>query len=114
MKRILSLALAGALATGAFATFTTQAAAGGWAGAFVGGTVLGLALGTGFASPPPPPPIYYYAPPPVVYYAPPPTYPHYAYADHLAWCRAHYPGYDPHTDTFLGADGIVYRCVGPY
>jgi hypothetical protein len=114
MKRILSLALAGALATGAIATLTTPAAAGGWsAGAFVGGTVLGLALGTSFGGPPPPPPVYYYAPPPVAYYAPP-AYPGYAYADHLAWCRAHYAGYDPHTDTFLGADGIVYRCVGPY
>ena len=77
-----------------------------------GGTVLGLALGaTLYNPPPPPPPAYVYVP-----YPPPPVpvYPHYVYADHIAWCTAHYPGYNGVTDTFVGSNGIVYRCVGPY
>ncbi len=82
MKSILSLALAGLLATSAIVTVVAPAAAdgprqyqywhphpgprwGGWhhdgdgwnaGGAFVGGTVLGLTLGATLASPPPPPP----------------------------------------------------------
>ena len=131
MKRIVSLALAGLLATGTIATLVGPAAAGdprhfqqwrsgphrgdggGWnaGGAFVGGTVLGLALGaTLYNPPPPPPPEYVYVPAP----PPPPVYPRYVYADHIAWCTAHYATYNGETDTFVGYDGITYRCVGPY
>src|SRR6185295_3503105 len=105
MKRIVSLALAGVIAAGTLATLVAPASAGdpryyqhwrqgphgpgpgygrwhggggGWnaGGAFVGGTVLGLALGaTMYSPPPPPPPAYVYvAPPP-----PPVVYPRYVY-----------------------------------
>jgi len=136
MKRFVSLALAGLLAAGAVATLAQPAMAdgpyryyhhgpaghwhgggGGWnaGGAFVGGTILGLALGTAIAnSPPPPPPAYVYvAPPP-----PPPVvvYPRYVYASsaHIAWCTSHYSTYNGETDTFVGYDGITYRCAAPY
>ena len=138
MNRIVSLALAGLIAAGTVATLVAPAAAddprhfqhwrpgpgpgrwhgggggGGWnaGGAFVGGTVLGLALGATLYNPPPPPqPEYVYVAPP-----PPPVvvYPRYAYADHIAWCTAHYATYNGETDTFVGYDGITYRCAGPY
>ena len=144
MKRIVSLALAGVIAAGSVATLVAPASAddprhfrhvhqgyhgpgpgpgygrwhggggGGWnaGGAFVGGTVLGLALGATMYSPPPPPPAYVYvAPPP-----PPVVYPRYVYAGdaHIAWCTQHYATYNGETDTFVGYDGITYRCVGPY
>src|SRR5262245_59602719 len=94
MKRIVSLALAGLLAAGTVAALAQPVLAdgqyrhyrpgpapgpgqwhghggGGWnaGGAFVGGTILGLALGTSLTSPPPPPP------PTYVYVAPPPPPP---------------------------------------
>lgn len=142
MKRIVSLALAGLITAGSVAALVEPAAAdgpgpyrhyraapppnpgrwhghgggGGWnaGGAFVGGTILGLALGTALSSPPPPPPTYVYvAPPP-----PPPAvvYPRYVYATEarMAWCSSHYPNYSAETDTFVGYDGIVYRCPAPY
>ena len=139
MMRIVSVALAGLLAAGAFATVVSPADAdgpryypgwhgrafagsGGWhgdhdrdgwgvGGALLGGTVFGFALGaTLYNPPPPPPPAYVYAP----YPPPPPAYQHYAYADRVAWCTAHYPTYNAETDTFLANDGIVYRCPAPY
>jgi len=138
MTRIVSLALAGALATATLAIAVTSATAGdprfdprwhgrsgggpgewhhghdhdGWGvgGAVLGGTVLGLALGATLYDPPPPPPAYVYAP----YPPPPPVYPHYVYADHIAWCGAHYPTYNAESDTYLASDGIVYRCPAPY
>jgi hypothetical protein len=136
MTRIVSLTLAGALAASSLAMIVAPAAADGpryyqgwhqhpWGGpgerhgdhdgwgvggALVGGTVFGLALGATLYDPPPPPPAYVYAP----YPPPPPVYPHYVYADHIAWCTAHFPGYNGETDTFVGSNGVVYRCVGPY
>ena len=138
MTRIVSPMLASVVAFGALATVVTPAAADGpryyqgwhqhpWGGrgewhsdhdgwgvggALLGGTVLGLALGaTLYNPPPPPPPAYVYVPYPP---PPPPVYRHYVYADHIAWCTAHYPGYNGETDTFVGSNGFVYRCVGPY
>src|SRR5262249_38441137 len=89
---------------------------GGWnaGGAFVGGTILGLALGATLSSPPPPPP------PTYVYVDPPPpavvVYPRYANASdaHIPWCTAHYATYNGETDTYFGYDGLTYRCVAPY
>ena len=136
MTRIVSLALAGVLAAATLATVVTPAAADGryyrdwhgrssggpgewhhghdhdgWGvgGALVGGTVLGLALGATLYDPPPPP-AYVYAP----YPPPPPAYPRTVYADHIAWCSAHYPTYNAESDTYLANDGIVYQCPAPY
>src|SRR5262249_37105881 len=125
MKRIVSLALAGLITVGAVATVVQPAMAdnpghyryyrpgppgGHWhgdgggrnaGGAFVGGTIPGLALGTALSSPPPPAYIYVAPPPPPVVVYP---YPRYVYASsaHIAWCTSHYPTYNGETDTFIG------------
>jgi hypothetical protein len=33
---------------------------------------------------------------------------------HAAWCEQNYRSYNPATDTFVGSDGHVYRCLSPF
>jgi len=84
------------------------------------GAIVGLALGAVIASQPPPPPRYYAPPPPppYPYYPAQPVYAQPAYPSlsqaHVDWCAATYPNYQPASDTYLAANGVYYRCVGPY
>jgi hypothetical protein len=102
---------------------------GNWGNGFATGAILGLGVGVIAASPKPyyapPPPRVYYAPPPVIYappppvvYAPPPPPPVYygrAWTEaHVEWCITRYRSYNPATNTFVGYDGYVHQCVGPY
>jgi hypothetical protein len=101
-----------------------------WQGVGAGlaaGAALGLGAGLLINRPPPPPPVYYAPPrPPVVYYpAPAPAYYPPApaapvYYDgrwteaHVQWCFSRYRSYNPSTNTFVGYDGYVHQCRGPY
>jgi hypothetical protein len=127
MKKIWQVAAAGALAAAVLAPTIGTASAGGggdwrwkrhyhghgWnpGPAILGGAVLGLTLGA-LANP------HYYPPPPPVYYAPYPSPPYPAgYYDedpHIAWCSATYRSYNAETDTWVGYDGLIHRCVEPY
>ena len=124
MKNVLKLVAAGGLAAAVLAPTMTTAMAGGgnwnrhrphynqgWnpGPAIFGGAVLGLTLGA-LANP------YYYPPPPVYYapYPPPPPYPASYTDEHMEWCAATYQSYNGETDTFVGFDGRLHRCVGPY
>jgi hypothetical protein len=132
MRKLISVALAGALAASAVAATSTGAAAGKWQGkpykgpyysynyygpgpgAVAGAAIFGLALGALAAPLFNPYPLYpyaYYPPPPPPAY---PVYPSYAYDPHVAWCSAQYgDAYYPATNTWVDMWGVVRVCVSP-
>jgi hypothetical protein len=128
MNRLVSTALAGAMALSAIGVSATSASADRWhhhdyrgghndvGPAIVGGAILGLAVGSMLAEPAYPAyPVYperiYLAPPP-----PPPPPEYYAYDDseaHFQWCSATYETYNGETDSWVDYRGLPHRCVGP-
>jgi hypothetical protein len=125
MRTFGSVAFASAIAASSVALSAGGASAGGWhhhgpypqtynyyytdngAGALAAGAIIGLTFGAlasqAFA------PSYYYPPPP------PPVYPTYAYSDpHASWCAAHFPDYNPDTNTWADYYGVIHVCTGPY
>ena len=68
------------------------------------GAILGNALAPRevYVVPPPPPPPVYYGP---VVYGPPAWSPGW-----YGYCAQRYPGFNPHTGYFMGADGQAYFC----
>ena len=130
MKKLTSVALAGALAVSAVAATTTGAVADKWKGkpykgpkysynyygpgpgAVAGAAIFGLAIGA-LAAPmfnPYPYPYAYYPPAPL----PQPVYPAYAYNPHAAWCSAQYGSYNPSTNTWVDMWGVVHICYSPH
>jgi hypothetical protein len=123
MKTLTSAALAGAIAVSAVAAATTGASADKWhhpphysggvnpGAALAAGAFLGFALGA-LATP-------YYSPYPYAYYPPPPPpapvyYPRLSSA-HVSWCTNAYGAwYNPATDTWMDAYGVMHRCMAPY
>lgn len=116
MKKILSLGLAGAMTVATIAGTAATAQAGPWmgkphhhhgfnGGAFIAGTVLGLAaLGAygAYAQP-------YPYPQPYV------TYGGGNWNAHVQWCYQHYPNsYNPRTNTYIGWNGVAYYCDSPF
>lgn len=124
MKRFITAAMAGVIGLGALAATVGTASAdpwdhgGGpdwryrhyhhdhgdnWGGVGAGlaaGTILGLGVGALAASPrydeevPPPRTV--------------------GWRDHVDYCLDRFRTYDPHTDTYIGADGYAHRCYGTY
>ncbi|MCW5773851.1 MAG: BA14K family protein [Rhodospirillaceae bacterium] len=90
----------------------------GWGPGFATGAVVGLGLGVLATTPryvAPPPRVYYAPPPPPVYYAPPPPRAYYRWTQaHVDWCYANYRSYNAANNTFVGYDGYLHQCVGPY
>jgi hypothetical protein len=115
MNRLVSAALAGALAIGSVAATTAAASAdpyypyhryhddgGGYVAAGILGLTAGLVASQVLAPEPPPPPAYrYYAS---------------GYGDdaHIQWCEGNYRSYSPETDLWRDYQGIFHRCEGPY
>lgn len=97
-----------------------QAQAGNEAGAFIGGLIVGGAIGS--ARPVYRPAPVYIAPAPGVYVQPAPTYvapqqPVYVqpgYNAHQQWCLQRYRSYNPQTDTYLSTSGVYKYCNSPY
>jgi hypothetical protein len=124
MKKTIALGLAGALALGSFAATTATADAAPFhrGGAVAAGALFGFALGALAANSYYYYPNYYYGPRqvyplyPSYAYRAYPAYPSYAYAGngHVSWCEANYRSYVRATDSFVGYDGYVHRCVSPY
>jgi hypothetical protein len=124
MNRIVSIALAGAVAATSLGTASGTASAG-WrphpnyywqphyrpapapdaGGALAAGLLFGLAFGAIASAAAAPPAPYYDAPPPAYGVG---------WGEHVAWCRANYPAYNINTDTFIDVNGYVHACVGPY
>jgi hypothetical protein len=127
MKKMISVALAGAVALTAIAATATGAAADKWKGKpyhgphygyyhgpgpFVGAAIFGLAVGALAAplfNPYPAYPYAYYPPVP----PPQPIYPAYAYDPHVAWCSSQYDTYNPATNTWVDMWGVVRVCITP-
>jgi hypothetical protein len=108
----------------ATALIPASALAGNEAGAFVGGLIVGGALGR--AAPIYNPPVYV-TPVPRVYVQPAPTYvvpqggvyvqPGYGQAGfsaHQQWCMQRYRSYNIQTDTYVSNSGIIRYCNSPY
>jgi hypothetical protein len=120
MNKIAAVGLAAVLTAGSVAATTATAEARiSPAGAAIAGGIFGFALGA-LATQPHystygyyPYATYGYAYPDADDYAPTVTY-GYSGNSHVAWCEANYRSYNPATDTYLGYDGYLHRCVSPY
>ena len=131
MNRLVSVALAGAVALSAVGVSTTGASAGdrwhhpydgrGYAPrydrgprndvgpALVAGAIFGLAVGSLMQPDYPDYPAYpAYAPPP-----PRPDYGAYASDAHFQWCASTYETYNGETDTWIDYRGVPHRCISP-
>lgn len=120
MNRLVSAALAGALAIGGVSASAVAVSANPYYGphyysyhryhddgvGYVAAGILGLTAGlvaSQMLSPEPPPP---------------PPYPYYASGygnddSHIQWCEATYRSYNPETDLWRDYQGVFRRCLGP-
>lgn len=133
MNKIVSVAVAGALAAATIgATASTAAAGNGWRNydgprhghhhrgpgpgpGLAAGALFGFFAGAIASQAFSPPPVYY--PPVQVYYPPaPPVYPVYpVYGNpNTTWCAQEYRSYNPQTNTWVDFQGVVRVCYGPY
>ena len=131
MKKLTSVAVAGAIAMASIGAAATTADAGqkrwknwnqqysynhrnrgGDAGAFIAGGIIGLAAGVIASQAFQPYPYGYYPPVAQPVY---PAYPAYAYANpHVAWCESKYISYNPQSNTWVDYAGNIRVCVSPY
>ena len=132
MRSLASMVLAGLMASSALTAATSTAIADGrhhaqfraypgvkLGAAVAAGAFLGFAFGA-LAAPRYVPPPYYPYPPAYAYPPPPPrlpplpiVYPRLTVA-HIAWCKSHYPWYDPATNTWTDQYGIKRLCIAPF
>jgi hypothetical protein len=115
MNSLKKAVLGGAVAIAVLAPLPSHA--GNEAGAFIGGLIVGGALGS--ARPVYRPAPVYIAPAPGVYVQPAPVYQQPVYVQpgynaHQQWCLQRYRSYNPQTDTYLSTSGVYKYCNSPY